>query len=179
MRLKSKLLPELTAEVIDDEGWFHTGDIGMLIEGKYLKITDRKKEIFKLSSGKYIAPQVIENKLKESFFIENVMVIGENQKFASALISPNFEFLHNWATRHGHKYRDNHEFIKNPLVIARFQKEVNKINEQMGQTEHIKRFRLVADEWSPQSGEMSPTLKLKRKVITDKYAEILGQIYLS
>ena len=170
--------PELTAEVIDSEGWFHTGDIGIMVDNKYLKITDRKKEIFKLSSGKYIAPQVIENKLKESFFIENLMVIGENQKFASALISPNYEFLHNWATIHGIKYRDNIELIALPQVVARFQKEVNLINKDMGLTEQIKRFRLVAEEWGPQTGELSPTLKLKRKVISDKYRFILNEIYM-
>jgi len=169
--------PDLTAEVIDKDGWFHTGDVGVIIDGKYLKITDRKKEMFKLSSGKYIAPQVIENKLKESFFIENLMVVGDNQKFASALISPNFEFLHNWASLHRVKFRDNIELISLPEVISRFQQEVNEMNKSLGQTEQIKRFRLVADEWNPQTGEMSPTLKLKRKVISDKYRDILNEIY--
>ncbi|MCB8995467.1 MAG: long-chain fatty acid--CoA ligase [Bacteroidales bacterium] len=169
--------PDLTAEVIDKDGWFHTGDIGVFVDGKYLKITDRKKEIFKLSSGKYIAPQVIENKLKESFFIENLMVIGENEKFASALISPNYEFLHNWAGVHGIKFRDNQELISNPQTIARIQKEVNEMNKNLGQTEHIKRFRLVAEEWTPATGEMSPTLKLKRKVIAEKYKAQIEEIY--
>lgn len=169
--------PELTAEVIDKEGWFHTGDIGKFVDEKYLKITDRKKEIFKLSSGKYVAPQVIENKLKESFFIENLMVIGENEKFASALISPNYEFLHNWAGTHDIKFRDNTELIENPLTIARFQKEVAEINKSLGLTEQIKRFRLVVEEWSPATGEMSPTLKLKRKVIAEKYKDMIAEIY--
>jgi long-chain acyl-CoA synthetase len=169
--------PELTAEVIDSEGWFHTGDIGIFEDGIFLKITDRKKEIFKLSSGKYIAPQVIENKLKESFFIENLMVIGENEKFASALISPNYEFLHNWAGMHGIKFRDNQELISNPQTIARFQKEVNEMNKNLGATENIKRFRLVAEEWTPASGEMSPTLKLKRKVLAEKYKDLIQEIY--
>lgn len=169
--------PELTAEVIDEEGWFHTGDIGVLIDGKFLKITDRKKEMFKLSSGKYIAPQVIENKMKESFFIENAMVIGENEKFASALISPNFEFLHNWASRHDIKFRDNKELVSMKEVVQRFQKEVNEINQKLGQTEHIKRFRLVCDEWSPQTGEMSPTLKLKRRILYEKYNNLIEEIY--
>jgi long-chain acyl-CoA synthetase len=170
--------PDLTAEVIDPDGWFHTGDIGMLVDGKYLKITDRKKEMFKLSSGKYIAPQVIENKLKESLFIENLMVVGENQKFASALITPNFEFLHNWASLHGISFRDNAVLIALPEVVARFQKEVSEMNKNLGQTEQIRRFRLVPEEWSPQTGEMSPTLKLRRKVIADKYKSILEEIYL-
>ena len=169
--------PELTAEAIDEEGWFHTGDIGVMVNNKFLKITDRKKEMFKLSSGKYIAPQVIENKLKESFFIENLMVVGENQKFASALISPNFEFLHNWAGLHGIKFRDNMELISMPEVNARYQKEVNEINQSISSHENIKRFRLVAEEWSPVTGELSPTLKLKRRIIQEKYKAILDEIY--
>ncbi|MBL7111495.1 MAG: long-chain fatty acid--CoA ligase [Bacteroidales bacterium] len=169
--------PELTAEVIDKDGWFHTGDIGVLVDGKYLKITDRKKEIFKLSSGKYIAPQVIELKLKESFFIEQTMVIGENEKFASALISPNFPFLHEWASRHDIKYRDNKELIGLKEVQERFRKEVDEVNLKLGEHEKVKRIRLVEEEWSPQTGEMSPTLKLKRKVLYDKYDPIVKEIY--
>lgn len=169
--------PEMTREVIDDDGWLHTGDIGILIEGRYLKITDRKKEMFKLSSGKYIAPQVIENKLKESNFIEQVMVIGENQKFASAIISPDFNFLHNWAMRHGIEFRDNAELIQLPQVNTRYQRVVNEMNRQLGQTEQIKRFRLVQEEWSQNTGELSPTLKLKRKFLTNRYAAIIEEIF--
>ncbi|HZY26256.1 MAG TPA: AMP-dependent synthetase/ligase, partial [Bacteroidales bacterium] len=169
--------PELTKEAIDSEGWFHTGDIGTFINGKYLKITDRKKEIFKISSGKYIAPQVIENKLKESMFIDQVMVIGENQKFASALITPDFIFLHNWASIHHISFRDNEELIRNPLVFARYQKEVSDINQNLSDHEKIKRFRLVSDEWTAQTGELSPTLKLKRKVLYEKYGDIISEIF--
>jgi len=169
--------PELTKEAIDEDGFFHTGDIGEIVEGRFLKITDRKKEIFKLSSGKYIAPQAIENKFKESFFIEQLMVIGEHQKFASALISPNFHFLHNWAAKHDFKFRDNEQLIKDQRVVDRFQQEVNELNKSLGQVERIKRFRLVKEEWSPASGEMSPTLKLKRKVIAEKYKDIIQEIY--
>jgi len=169
--------PELTKEAIDSEGWFHTGDIGTFINGKYLKITDRKKEIFKISSGKYIAPQVIENKLKESMFIDQVMVIGENQKFASALITPDFIFLHNWASIHHISFRDNEELIRNPLVFARYQKEVSDINQNLSDHEKIKRFRLVSDEWTAQTGELSPTLKLKRKVLYEKYDDIISEIF--
>lgn len=169
--------PELTSEVIDKDGWFHTGDVGVFEDGKYLKITDRKKEIFKLNSGKYIAPQAIENKLKESFFIEQAMVIGENEKFASALISPNFNFLHDWCARHKIHYRDNTELIALPQVVSRFQKEVNFINSSLGLFEQIKRFRLVHEEWSPQTGELSPTLKLKRNIINGRYKELIGEIY--
>lgn len=169
--------PELTAEAIDKDGWFHTGDIGKIIDDKYLKITDRKKEIFKLSNGKYIAPQVIENKFKESFFIQQLMVVGENQKFASALISPNFEFLHNWCSIHGVKYRDNETLIKIPEVVNRFQKEVNEINKDLAFHEQIKRFRLVYKEWTPGTGELSPTLKLKRNHLQKEYDHIIKEIF--
>ena len=169
--------PKLTEEAIDADGWFHTGDIGTFIDGKYLKITDRKKEIFKISSGKYIAPQVIENKLKESMFIEQVMVIGENQKFASALISPDFEFLHNWASIHHISFKDNKDLISNQLVFARYQKEVNEMNQNLGDHEKIKRFRLVSDEWTAQTGELSPTLKLKRKMLYQKYSAVISEIF--
>jgi long-chain acyl-CoA synthetase len=169
--------PDLTREVIDGEGWLHTGDIGVLVEDKYLKITDRKKEIFKLSSGKYIAPQLIENKLKESDFIEQVMVIGENQKFASALISPDFQFLHKWASIHNIDFRDNTELISDPRVIARYQRVVNEMNRQLGVTDQIKRFRLVQEEWTPVTGELSPTLKLKRKFLAQKYENTINEIF--
>lgn len=169
--------PDLTREVIDSEEWFHTGDVGVLVENKYLKITDRKKEMFKLSSGKYVAPQVIENKLKESFFIEQVMVVGENEKFASAVISPNFTFLHNWCSIHRIQFQDNKDLIQIPEVIERFQKEVTFINKSLGLTEQIKRFRLVSEEWTQQTGELSPTLKLKRKYIADKYRDVIEDIF--
>ena len=169
--------PELTKQAIDVNGWFHTGDIGTMIDGKYLKITDRKKEIFKISSGKYVAPKVIENKLKESMFIEQVMVIGENQKFASAIITPEFQFLRNWASIHHIAFRDNEELINNPLVFARYQKEVNEMNLTLGDHEKIKRFRLVADEWTANTGELSPTLKLKRKVLYEKYSALISEIF--
>jgi len=169
--------PESTREVIDSEGWLHTGDIGIIVEDRYLKITDRKKEMFKLSSGKYVAPQVIENKLKESIFIEQAMVIGENQKFASAIISPDFNFLHNWAMRHKIDFRDNAELIRLPIVVTRFQRVVNETNKLMGQTEQIKRFRLVQEEWSPITGELSPTLKLKRKFLAQRYERIIEDIF--
>lgn len=169
--------PELTSEVIDQDGWFHTGDIGVLEDGKYLKITDRKKEIFKLTGGKYIAPQMIENKLKESMFIEQVMVIGDHEKFASALIGPNFEYLHNWAVGNHILYKDNPELINHPKVQSLYLKEVVKINKTLGQHEEIKRFRLISDSWSPATGELSQTLKLKRKVIESKYKDLIEEIF--
>lgn len=171
--------PDLTKEVIDEDGWFHTGDIGIFEDDKYLKITDRKKEIFKLSSGKYVAPQVVENFFKESMFIENAMVIGENEKFASALISPEFNHLHFWATKHKVHYRDNEELVNIPEVIKRFQREVNQINLKLSETERIKRFRLVCSEWTPGTGELSPTLKLKRKFLYEKYDHIIREIFMS
>jgi long-chain acyl-CoA synthetase len=169
--------PELTKSVIDKNGWFHTGDIGNLDEDNFLTITDRKKSMFKNAGGKYIAPQVVENKLKESFFIEQVMVIGENEKFVSALISPNFEFLHDWCSIHKVQYRDNKEMVEHPEVIARYQKEINKYNAQLGEAEKIRQFKLVCEKWSPETGELSPTQKLKREYIYEKYAEIINHIY--
>jgi len=169
--------PALTNEVIDADGWFHTGDVGMLDEGKYLKITDRKKEIFKLSGGKYIAPQLIENKLKESVLIEQACVIGSHEKFASALIAPNFVYLHECCKEKGILFTDNADLIAQPAVIAMFQADVKEINKTLGQHEEIKRFRLVADIWSAQSGELSQTLKLKRKVIEQKYSDIIEEIF--
>jgi long-chain acyl-CoA synthetase len=169
--------PDLTAEVIDSEGWFHTGDIGKIEDGKYLRITDRKKEMFKLSAGKYIAPQPIENRIKESFFIEQVMVIGENEKFASAIISPNFTYLHDWCTMHKIQFRDNKDLIEIPEVIERISKDVKEVNRTLGDHEQIKRFRLVTEEWTTQGGELSPTLKLKRNFIASRYKDIIAEIY--
>lgn len=169
--------PELTAEVIDEDGWFHTGDIGVLVDGKYLKITDRKKEIFKLSGGKYIAPQMIENKLKASHLIEQVMVVGENEKFASALISPCFPPLHEWAVQKNLRYEDNSELVQLPQVVQLLQKEVANINKTLGSHEQINRIRVVSEEWSPASGELSPTLKLRRSKVAAKYQHLIDDIY--
>lgn len=166
-----------TKEVIDEEGWFHTGDIGEFVENKYLKITDRKKEIFKNAGGKYVAPQVIENKLKESIFIDQAFVIGENEKYVSAIISPNFNHLHFWAVKHKIHYTNNAELISLPHVIDRINDEIQKINENLSPHEQIKKFKLVADTWSPQTGELSPTLKLRRKVLIDKYKHIMCELY--
>jgi len=169
--------PEKTKEVIDDEGWFHTGDIGELDSENFLKITDRKKEIFKLSTGKYVAPQPIENQLKESYFIEQAMVIGDGKNLTGALISPNFEFLHDWCSRYKIHYRDNVELIENPQVVARYQREIDKVNERLGQIEKIKKFQLVCEQWSTETGELSPTLKLRRKFVMDKYKHRILQVY--
>jgi len=169
--------PEYTKEVIDDEGWFHTGDVGEFVEGIFLKITDRKKEIFKLSAGKYIAPQVIENKLKESSFIENVMVIGENQKVASAIIVPNLVQLRSWAGQQKLTYADDSALIALPETIQRINKEVEKINQHLALHEQIRKPRLVLDDWTPQNGFLSQTLKLKRAAISRHYTHLIHEIY--
>lgn len=169
--------PDATAEVIDSEGWFHTGDIGTFVEDRFLKITDRKKEIFKTSGGKYIAPMILENKLKESPFIEQVMVIGENQKFASALIVPSFAFLKEWCIRKEIPYSSNEEIIKNEEVKKRILEEVEKVNKTLAQFETIKRPELLPREWTIEFGEMTPKLSFKRKVIMAANKELVNKIY--
>lgn len=157
--------PDLTKETIDEDGWFHTGDIGIIEDGRFLKITDRKKEIFKTSGGKYITPQLLENKLKESNFIEQVMVIGENEKFPGAFVVPSFNYLKEWCLRHNITYTSNLEIIKNEAVQKRIMQEVDKMNESLAQYEKIKKIELLPEEWTIDKGEMTPKLSLKRKVI--------------
>lgn len=169
--------PEYTRQMIDEQGWLHTGDIGFLQDGKYLKITDRKKEIFKLSAGKYIAPQVIENMLKESNYIENCIVIGENQKFPSAILIPNFNKLHYWAAKHRINYQNNDDLIANPKVTAKIRKEVEKVNARLAPHEQIRKERSINEEWSVHNNTLSQTLKLKRNVILKKYAALIEEIY--
>lgn len=169
--------PELTAEVIDSEGWFHTGDVGKFVDGKFLKITDRKKEVFKTSGGKYIAPQPMENKFKESIYIEQIMVVGENEKFPGALIVPAWEVLEKWANTNGIEFKTREELVKNEKVIELYESQVNKYNAGFGQWEKIKRFELVPNDWTIEGGEMTPTLKLKRKPILAKYAHLVSKIY--
>ncbi|MBQ7279667.1 MAG: long-chain fatty acid--CoA ligase [Bacteroidales bacterium] len=169
--------PEYTRQVIDDEGWFHTGDVGVFVANRYLKITDRKKDIFKLSAGKYIAPQVLENKMRESQYIDQVLVVGENEKFASAIISPNFNTLHYWALKHKLHYRDNSELIALPEVKAKMQSIINEMNPQFAPHEQIKQIRLVSEEWTTANGMLSPTLKVKRNVLIAKYKTLIAQIY--
>ena len=171
-------LPDVSKEVFDSEGYFHTGDIGVLEDGKYLKITDRKKEIFKTSGGKYIAPQVMENKFKESRFIEQIIVIGEGEKFASALIQPDFDFLKEWCDRKNVKATTNEEMITNEQVIKRFEREVEELNENFSNYEKIKRFELLSEPLSIDAGELTPTLKLKRKNILSKYNHLYQKIYV-
>ncbi|MEI6817586.1 MAG: long-chain fatty acid--CoA ligase [Bacteroidota bacterium] len=168
---------QLTNEAIDTANYFHTGDIGMF-DGKFLKITDRKKEIFKTSGGKYIAPQMIENKFKESPFIEQVMVIGENRRFPAAFIVPNFGYLRNYCKMHGINATTNEELVNNKAIINKINEEVTKLNESLAHYEQIKKIELLPKEWSLESGDLTPTLKLKRKVILEKYKDIIEQMYV-
>lgn len=172
-------LPEVTAEAIDADGWFHTGDIGEFSEGKFLKITDRKKEIFKTSGGKYIVPQAMENKFKESRFIEQIVVIGEGEKFPAAFIVPAFSFLKEWASRHGHDWNNlsNRELIDRKEVVDRIQEEIDLFNKGFGNWEQLKKFVLLPKELSIENEELTPTLKLKRKNILNRYQHIYRQIY--
>jgi len=169
--------PETTKKVIDEEGWLHTGDVGKYVDGDFLVITDRKKEIFKLSAGKYIAPQVIETMLRESPFIENCIVIGDNKKFASALIVPEYNRLHYWAAKHNVTFSSNKELIKSPKIIAKIHKEVLKVNNQIAPHENIKRERLVEGNWDTSNKLLSQTLKLKRYNIISKYSNVIKEIY--
>ena len=168
---------KLTNEVIVDH-YFHTGDIGIIDEDGFLKITDRKKEMFKTSGGKYIAPQLIENTMKQSRFIEQIIVIGEGQKMAAAIIQPNFEFLKEWATIHKMDIgKTNSEHVVHEKVLERIQQDIDNLNEKFGSWEKIKRFELTADVWSIDGGQLTPTLKLKRKIIKELYKEQYQKIY--
>jgi long-chain acyl-CoA synthetase len=168
--------PEKTAEAIDAQGYFHTGDIGKFEDG-YLFITDRKKEMFKTSGGKYVAPQPMENIFKASPFIEQIMVVGESRKFPAALIVPDFAYLESWAKLKGISCANPCEITKHPQVIARVQKEIDTYNEHFGQWEKIKKFVLLSEAWTIDNGTLTPTLKLKRKVITERYAVQIEELY--
>ena len=166
-----------TSEVLKD-GYFHTGDIGEIDAEGFLKITDRKKEMFKTSGGKYISPQLLENAFKQSRFIEQIMVIGDGQKMTAAFIQPHFEYIKEWQKLHNITPDTSFEAIaNNPLVIKRIQEEVNTINEKFGNWERVKRFELTPDLWSIDGGHLTPTLKLKRKVVLEKYKELFAKIY--
>lgn len=167
---------EKTDEVIKD-GYFHTGDIGIIDKDGFLKITDRKKEMFKTSGGKYIAPQLIENAMKQSRFIEQIMVIGADEKMPAAFIQPDFEFVKQWASRKGLSLGSNEDIAKSKEVHDRIQEEVEGINKKFGHYEQVKRFEITPDVWSVDGGEMTPTLKLKRKQIKEKYQELYDKIY--
>ncbi|HPS61557.1 MAG TPA: AMP-dependent synthetase/ligase [Bacteroidales bacterium] len=168
---------EMTREAIDAGGWFHTGDLGRIEPGGFLKITGRKKELFKTSFGKYISPQPIEDKFKESLFIDQIVVVGENQKFAGALIVPDFVFLRSWCAVKEIPYTTNAEMINLPRIRKRFKTEVDRYNKFLGDTEKIKTWDLLDTEWTFDSGEITPTIKLKRNVIAKKYAGKIAALF--
>jgi len=168
---------DITKEVIDSDGWFHTGDIGILDSNGFLKITDRKKEIFKTSGGKYVAPQLMENKFKESRFIEQIMVIGENQKHPAALLVPAFDFVKNWCESNNINVLDNKSLCEHDEVISKIKSEVDFYNTHFSQWEQVKKIELIDQEFAVETGELTPTLKFKRKIILDKYKNLVAKIY--
>jgi long-chain acyl-CoA synthetase len=168
--------PDLTAEAITD-GWFHTGDIGEFVDNKYLKITDRKKEMFKTSGGKYVAPLAIEGKMKESPYIEQIMVVGPERKFVGALIVPAFPRLEEWARQNGITVNGHEQLVREPKVLAFYRKVIDEYNTNFGHVEQVKRFELLPAEWTVETGEMTPKLSLRRKVVTEKFAALIEKIY--
>jgi long-chain acyl-CoA synthetase len=169
--------PDLTAEAISD-GWFHTGDIGEFVDNKYLKITDRKKEMFKTSGGKYVAPLAIEGKMKESPYIEQIMVVGPERKFVGALIVPAFPRLEEWSRQNGVTATTHEQMIHDPKVLAFYRQVIDGYNVHFSHVEQIKRFELLPAEWTVESGEMTPKLSLRRKVVTEKFSKLIEKIYL-
>ncbi|HYJ37707.1 MAG TPA: long-chain fatty acid--CoA ligase [Chitinophagaceae bacterium] len=167
---------DLTREVIKD-GWFLTGDIGTMVDGKFLKITDRKKELFKTSGGKYVAPLPIENKLKESVYVEQVMVVGADKKFVGALIIPSFQNLKEWARKDGVTVGSNEDLIRHPKVIELYKELIESFNKYFNHVEQIKKFELLPQEWSIETGEMTPKMSLKRKVLMEKFRNSIERIY--
>ncbi len=170
--------PELTAEVIDKDGWFHTGDLGKFNEHGLLQITGRMKNLFKTSLGKYVNPDVVEGKFSISGFIEQIVVVGENQKFAAALIRPDFAFLQDWCKAHNIPFTTNEEMIQNEEVKKRYDKEVKKLNEGLGEVEKVKKYQLIADEWTIGNGILTPTLKVKRKVVMERYCDQIDKLFV-
>jgi long-chain acyl-CoA synthetase len=168
--------PDLTAETMSGE-WYHTGDIGMMVDKRFVKITDRKKELFKTSGGKYVAPLPIENKMKESIYVEQIMVVGSERKFVGALIIPAFPALKDWARKHGLADLSNEQLVKDPKVLDLYRELIDSFNKFFNHVEQIKRFQLLPHEWSIETGEMTPKLSLKRKVVMEKYREAIEHIY--
>jgi long-chain acyl-CoA synthetase len=169
-------LPELTAETIIN-GWLHTGDIGVLEDGRFIKITDRKKELFKTSGGKYVAPQPIENKMKESPFIEQIVLVGDNKKFVSALIVPGFSKLKEWAKQHGIEYTSNEAIIQNSMVLATFESIIAEYNQLFNQVEQVKKFTLIPREFTIDKGEMTPKLSIRRKQVLANFEKEVDAMY--
>jgi len=169
--------PEATAEVIDKDGWFHTGDIGTFVNGKFLKITDRKKEIFKSSAGKYISPVAIENKLKECKYIEQCMVIGEGQKFASALIIPSLSYFKDYCSARSIEWKGNDEMFEHEELRKIIGEHVKKVNGSLAAFEQLKRYQFINAVWTVETGEITPKLSLKRKKIAEKNKDVIAKIF--
>ena len=170
-------LPELTAEVIDNDGWFHTGDLGEFNQYGLLKITGRMKNLFKTSLGKYINPDIIERKFTESNFFENIVVFGENEKYAAALIIPDFDFIKSWCKKHEISYTNDHDILNNQDVKTRLANEIKRINSFFGDTEKIKRYCFIEDSWTVANGILTPTLKVKRSVVKEKYSNLINKLF--
>lgn len=169
--------PAMTSLAIEPDGWFHTGDVGKLEPEGHLRITGRKKEIFKTSLGKYISPQLLENKFKESAFIDGIIILGENQKYAAALVVPDFNYLRAYCEHKNIEYSSDKEMIRNPLIIKRFRKEIDHFNKFFGSTEQIQNFELIDHEWSLETGELTANLKLKRNYILDSYKDEVERLF--
>lgn len=169
--------PKLTAEVIDKDGWFHTGDLGRFTEHGQLVITGRLKNLFKTSLGKYVNPDVVEHIFESSGFIEHIVVLGENQKFTAALIHPDFAFLKDWCKKHEIKFTTPEKMIENDQVIKRYAKEITKLNANLGEVEKIKKYTFITDDWTIDNGILTPTLKVKRKAIMTKYSNLIDNMF--
>jgi long-chain acyl-CoA synthetase len=169
--------PSMTAEAFDPEGWFRTGDIARLDADGFLFITDRKKELLKTSGGKMVAPQPIENKLMNSSLVAQAALVGDRHKFIAALISPSFTALEEWARQNGIKASSHGELVADSRVVARYAEMVREVNASLAHFETLKRFRVVAEEWTQESGELTPSMKLKRRVITERYAAVIDALY--
>jgi long-chain acyl-CoA synthetase len=169
--------PEANAECFDAEGWFLTGDIAHIDSDGFLFITDRKKELLKTSGGKMVAPQPIENKLKNSLLVAQAALVGDKHKFISALLSPNFVALEEWARHHGIETSSRAQLVADSRVIALYAEVVREVNGSLANFETLKRFRVVAEEWTQESGELTPSMKLKRRVLTDRYAGVIAELY--
>jgi len=169
--------PEALAECFDAQGWFRTGDIGRLDADGFLYITDRKKELLKTSGGKMVAPQPIENKLKNNALVAQAALVGDRHKFVCVLISPNFALLEDWARQHGIEAASRAELVADSRVVALYAEIVREVNQSLANFETLKRFRVVAEEWTEASGELTPSMKLKRRVITAKYVAAIDELY--
>lgn len=169
--------PEATKEAFDAEGYFHTGDIGHVDGDGFLFITDRKKELLKTSGGKLVAPQPIENKLKAHLFVAQAALVGDRHKFVSVIISPNFAALEDWARRETIAFTSREQLVVHPRVQAAFGEIVRSVNGTLANFESLKRFKIVPDEWTQESGELTPSMKLKRRVLNQKYAALIDEIY--